>query len=266
MVGASHETSGDDLKGQLDLAEGAARKAGAVLADDSAGHRRILFAPGHDAKIAGDRAAELAILAELRRRSDLDVLSEERGLMRGANPSRSLRWIVDPLDGTVNYSRGIPISCVSIGLWDGDIPVLGCVYDFHRDECFKGVARGPAWLNDEPIRVSETAAERAAILAAGVAPTVAEDPETLRRFSQQYLRYQKVRQLGSAALALAYVACGRVDVYEENGVRLWDAAGGIPIVLGAGGQAEVRPAGGNFAVNVLASNGRIGGAWPKQVR
>ena len=116
--------------------------------------------------------------------------------------------------------------------------VLGVVYDFNRNEMFSGLIGQGAWLNGKPIKVSNTKKKSRAILCTGFPVSSDFSSKTLLRFVENIMEYKKIRLLGSAALSLAYVACGRADVYVENGIKLWDVAGGIALVEAAGGQAQ----------------------------
>ena len=219
----------------LSVAVEAARKAGAVLAEAS--RDAVLSSEGRDLKHQADRDAEKAILEYLKEKSLFPVLTEESGVhgKMGDGPL----WIVDPLDGTLNFSRSNPFCCVSIALWQSDQPLMGVVYDFNRDELFSGIVGEGAWVNDQPIRVSEVETKNKAILATGF-PTFSDfSNDSLREFVGQVQQYKKVRLFGAAALSLAYVACGRVDAYMENDIMLWDVAAGAALVKAAGGEIEV---------------------------
>lgn len=245
-----------DSSSLLKIAEGAALQAGKFLAGSVQVDRRINQDLGHDVKIEADRQSEKIILDFLKEKSDLPVLSEEMGYSR--LPSKgSFLWVVDPIDGSINFSRQIPLSCVSIGLWQRDKPLLGVVYDFYRSELFSGIASQGAWLNGVPIRVSQTSSREKAVLFCGFPAATDLSQDGLRPLLEQIQVYRKLRWIGSAALSLAYVACGRGDVYYERGIMIWDAAAGIPIVLGAGGLCHYQKSKGDFGYNVFASNGHI---------
>ena len=134
----------------MSIANEAANLAGKRLSGSRVQNRRVLADKARDIKIAADRQSESAIARFLQKEAPFSILTEEAGLL-GKSGDR-LRWIVDPLDGTMNYSRGMPVSCVSIGFWDADAPLLGVVYDFNRSEVFSGISDGGAWLNGRKIR------------------------------------------------------------------------------------------------------------------
>lgn len=169
------------------------------------------------------------------------VLGEEdgTGASGGGRPNdqhgSSHRWIVDPLDGTVNYAHGFPFYCVSIALEiDGAVEV-GVVYDGERDEMFSAVRGRGARLNGEPIGVSGTTALRSALLATGFAYVVEKINLNLEVFARVLPQVQSVRRPGAAALDICYVACGRVDGFWELALNSWDVAAGVLIVREAGG-------------------------------
>lgn len=222
-------------QGWLSLAETAARSAGEFLAGSKGAPMTVVTDYGKDVKISLDKESEDRIVRFLRERSDFSILSEEEGAIAGRSTDEGLRWIVDPLDGSMNYLHGIPWCCVSIGLWKGDGPLLGVVYDFDRDELFTGVVGEGAWLNGKAITVSETRESGDAILCTGFPAGTDFSASGLRSFVEQVRRYKKIRLFGSAALSLAYVAAGRVDAYYERDIKLWDVAAGAALVLAAGG-------------------------------
>jgi myo-inositol-1(or 4)-monophosphatase len=210
-----------------------------------------------DVKTDADRRAEDLILNELRILADFSMLSEERGTVESRTGSSDYVWIVDPLDGTMNYVRGIPGSCVSIALWRADVPVLGVIHNFHHDEMFSGVVGEGAWLAGRPIRVSETEDAKSAILLTGFPVGGEFDNQSVERFVRHVTRFRKIRMIGSAALSLAYVAAGRGDAYYERHIRTWDIAAGLAIVLAAGGKMEVTPTGKPHSVIAYAGNAHI---------
>ncbi|MFA7160619.1 MAG: inositol monophosphatase family protein [Kiritimatiellia bacterium] len=226
------------------LAREAAMEAGRRLRAQRE-HWNIVTADfAHDVKLQADREAESVILDLLRKNSPYPILAEESGEVGmgagAAAGSEHLCWIVDPLDGTVNYASGVPLSAVSIGLWRGPAPVYGVIYDFWRDELFEGGPAQGALLNGNPIHASAIAIPARAMFATGSPGSHAADAEALPRWMRNIARYRKIRMFGSAALSLAYVACGRIDVYAEH-VMLWDAAAGAALVTGAGGSVTVTP-------------------------
>lgn len=226
----------EDLKRWLSLAEEAARLSGAFLIEFKDKAKKIRSDLGRDIKIEADQQSEKIIVDYLQKRSEFPILSEESGLQKITGPDKGLTWIIDPLDGSLNYSRSIPICCVSIGLWQGDDPLLGSVYDFNNEELFSGIVDEGAWLNQKSIKPSTTAKKGQAILCTGFPIGMNFSVKALNAFIGYVQEYKKVRLIGSAALSLSYVASGRADAYLEKNIMLWDVAGGLAIVKAAGGR------------------------------
>ena len=219
----------------LRIAIEASHLAGELLKNVS--RTAVLNSEGRDLKHQGDKDAEEAILSYLSSNSSYPILTEESGVhgTLGDDPI----WIVDPLDGTLNYSRSNPFSCVSIALWQSTAPLLGFIKDFNRNELFSAIVGEGAWLNGKSMKVSSIDRKNQAILATGF-PTFSDfSNDNLNEFIGQVQDYKKVRLLGAAALSLAYVACGRVDAYMENDIMLWDVAAGAALVKAAGGEISV---------------------------
>jgi myo-inositol-1(or 4)-monophosphatase len=236
----------------LPVAESAARSAGTLLRSMMGFEQKVLSAQGRDIKLQADQDAEAVIIETLRRSALYPVLAEESGLrfapegrdsVAGDLPAGPV-WIVDPLDGTFNYDRGLPLCCVSIALWEDGVPVLGVIYDFNHDEMFSGVVGHGAWLQTggsrQEMHVSNVTELKHASLATGL--PIARDfgDESLKRFIAQIQQFKKQRMIGTAALAMAYAACGRVDAYFEEGGRLWDIAAGVALIRAAGGVVNFR--------------------------
>jgi len=145
-------------------------------------------------------------------------------------------WIIDPLDGTTNFLQQIPVYSVSIGLMHEDQLILGVVSDVERKETFYAWKGGGAWCNGEPIHVSNRKGIDDAVVATGFPYSTKQVIPQLISVLEHFLLYARgVRRLGSAAIDLAYLACGRFDVYYETSLNPWDIAGGIIIVEEAGG-------------------------------
>ncbi len=203
-----------------------------------------------------DLQCEAAIRAVLARRCPGEpVLAEEGGGAAGG----AARWIVDPLDGTTNYAHGYPAFCVSIA-WEAAGEVrLGVVLDPLRRELFSAAAGQGARLDGGPVRVSAVAELGGALLATGFPYDRGRRPRNYREFQTLTQTTQGVRRGGSAALDLAYVACGRLDGFWEPGLQPWDLAAGTLLVREAGGQVSdltggpLRLEGGD----VVASNGHL---------
>ena len=182
-----------------------------------------------------DQLSEKRVLERLAEaRPDDAVLTEESA---GRDGSSGLRWIVDPLDGTTNYAHGFPHFAVSIGIERDGVREVGVVYDAMKEELFTATRGGGAFLNGRPIRVSTETKLRGALLATGFAYDVHDsEVDNLEYFARFIKRAQAVRRAGSAALDLAYVACGRFDGFWELSLHPWDVAAGILIIEEAGGR------------------------------
>lgn len=205
-----------------------------------------------------DHASEKAILAVIRNAfPDHQILAEESGKLV---QDSTYKWIIDPIDGTVNFAQGIPINCVSIGVeYEGEI-VLGAVYNPHLNEFFIAEKGKGATLNDKPIRVSEKTETLKSCLVTGFPYTYINEPngpiEVFERFVRKGV---SVRRLGSAAIDLCWVACGRFDGFFEQKLEAWDSAAGYLIVEEAGGKVTDF-AGQKFSVyqhKLVATNGKI---------
>jgi myo-inositol-1(or 4)-monophosphatase len=235
----------------LTLATATARAAGAALARRS--DRTVNFESAHDVKLQADVDSENLIRARLAR-TKLPVIGEEIGGDASLLERDELFWSVDPLDGTFNYLRGMPASCVSIGLWRGLRPVLGVVFDFGRDELYAGGEGMSFTLNGRKQAPKWAPDVARAVLCTGFPSGMDRGGDSVREFVGQVQRFKKIRMLGSAALALAYVASGKADVYFEDSIKLWDIAAGLALVEAAGGKVRMERARGSpVAFNVWAA-------------
>jgi myo-inositol-1(or 4)-monophosphatase len=184
-----------------------------------------------------DSLAEKEIIKEFRRATpDYAILGEESGPLNSAPRSR-YTWVIDPLDGTSNYLRGIPHFCVSIALCENGEPINGVIFDPLRNEIFASSRGAGTVLNDKRVRVSDRKDLTGAMLITGFPPRERERASAHLKCVDGLLRdAEDIRRTGSAALDLAYVACGRVDAYFEAGLKPWDIAAGALMVREAGGK------------------------------
>ena len=229
-----------DLKDLLAMAERAAAAAAALLAERWGRYHTVLAETAHDVKLQDDRDAEAAVLQVLAE-SGLPVLAEESGDGGAPIAQDAVHWVVDPLDGTVNYSRGIAYCCVSVALSAGGAPVLGVVNDFTRREVFTGAPGLGAWRDGAPMRVSTVTAPERAILGFGNPAGFDYDDTQLLALHRTLNRFHKVRQPGAAALMMAHVACGLMDAFMEDDISYWDVAAGTALIRAAGGWAQLAP-------------------------
>jgi myo-inositol-1(or 4)-monophosphatase len=187
-----------------------------------------------------DLAAQERILSILHaERPDDAVLGEEAGEDRPG--TTGLRWVVDPLDGTTNFLYRYPQWAVSVAVEDDQGPVAGCVYDPHREEAFVATRGGGAHLAGRPIHVSDADDAATALIATGFAYDAARRARQAEQLTRVIGQVRDIRRGGSAALDLAWTACGRLDGYYESGLQPWDWAAGSLLVAEAGGRCEVSP-------------------------
>lgn len=190
------------------------------------------------------------------------ILAEESGETKSVDSAEGgsdWKWIVDPLDGTTNYAHGYPVFCVSIALEHNGAIELGVIYDPMRDEMFSAERGRGAALNDRRIQVSRIRSLNHAMVCTGFPYDMPGRVEATRLMADLVINGQAVRRDGSAALDLAYVACGRFDGFWEIGLRPWDVAAGVLIVQEAGGRVSSFK-GEAFDIYhppILASNGLV---------
>jgi myo-inositol-1(or 4)-monophosphatase len=248
----------------LSFAQGLAREAGAILREGYGRVQHIQFKGAVDLVTEYDHRSEALILSRLRATYPAHRLyAEESG--RDAEAGE-YEWLIDPLDGTVNFAHAVPCFAVSLALTRRGQLQAGVVYDPLRDELFSAAAGGGAMLNGEPIRVSAEVQLERALLTTGFPYDVRTSPvNNFAEFMAFYKRAQAVRRPGSAALDCAYVACGRFDGYWEYKMKPYDIGAGALLVREAGGRVTTLAGEENFlgaadylgAPSILASNGHI---------
>ena len=223
------------MTSELEAAISAATEAGAMLRNSFGRHQELSYKGEVDLVTEADERAERVIKEILLKAFPAyGMLAEEGGAFAGEE--EDARWIVDPLDGTTNYAHGLPIFAVSIALERATEVVLGVVHDPIREEIFIAERGAGATLNDEPIRVSDTNEPIQALIATGFPYERDKMPEALDLFERFTVLTRGMRRLGSTALDLCYVACGRLDGYYERGIWAWDIAAGSLILEEAGGK------------------------------
>jgi myo-inositol-1(or 4)-monophosphatase len=240
----------------LEVATEAAHAAGDLLRARFHRPLAVNATSAHDVKLEVDVLTQNLITEILLRNFPEHALYGEEGLV--GDQSSAHQWVVDPLDGTVNYFYGIPHFCTSIALrFRGEI-IVGVIYDPIRNELWSGEKGKPALLNGQEMHVSARADLAEAIISVGLSKTSATIESGLPVLSEMVHRVRKCRMLGSAALDLAYVACGRIDAYIEQGISLWDIAAGWLLVEGAGGRVEMKERTDLLdKYSIVASNGLI---------
>lgn len=205
-----------------------------------------------------DKRSETTIINIIRETyPDHFILSEEVGEIKTDSP---FKWIIDPIDGTVNYANGIPICCVSIGVEKDGEMILGAVYNPFMNELFVAEKGKGATLNDKPIHVSTKAEVATSCLVTGFAYQWQDMPNNPLQVLEHIIKQGiPVRRLGSAAIDLCWVACGRFDGFYEHSLQAWDSAAGYLVVEEAGG--KVTDFSGNpyspYQKEILATNGHI---------
>jgi myo-inositol-1(or 4)-monophosphatase len=235
-----------------------ARAAGRHALENRHRRHEVAQAFRHDVKLVLDmecqRRAESVILGAY---PDHAILGEEGGA--GASDGRPV-WVVDPIDGTVNFSHGLPYWCTSIAAQVGGRTVAGVVYAPVLGDVFAATVDGPATCNGERLAVSDTADLAGALALTGLAKTFDTDQGALAVTRAVAEKVQKVRLLGAAALDICQVAAGHAEAFFESGLYPWDALAGVLIVERAGGQAEVLEQVDALRRAYLISNGRLHGA------
>ena len=245
----------------LNFAIDVARDAGGLLMQ-RLGAAKVTNKGDIDLVTEADLASENLIIERIRSYyPQHGILAEESGeaeLVGGAKRSE-WKWIIDPLDGTTNYAHSYPCFCVSIALEHAGVLEVGVVYDPVRDEMFAAERGNGAILNDRKITVSSVEELKDAMLCTGFPYNVRERPDFTRDFANFTMAAQAVRRDGSAALDLAYVACGRFDGFWEDGLSPWDIAAGKILIEEARGKVsnfENEPLS-IYTKKVLASNGLV---------
>ena len=206
---------------------------------------------GRDIKLQIDQDTENLIKEHIKAQSSLPILAEESGYSEDLG---DLFWVIDPLDGTSNFLRNIPICCVAIALMHKSIPVLGVINDFNNNDLYFAHRDSPAYLNQERIFVSDIESKSKGTLVTGIPAKENYLDEEFHEMISEFQDWKKVRMIGSAAMASAYVASGKADTYKENGIFLWDIAAGAAIVKAAGGNVSISNIQEDFRVHAKFSN------------
>jgi myo-inositol-1(or 4)-monophosphatase len=266
------------LKTVLTCAVGAARQAGRLMRQNLHAAKRVNEECHHDIKLELDVRCQKLIERALHQKYPAFAVVGEEGVSGAADAEA--RWIVDPIDGTVNFAHDVPHACVCIALQlrspkrkgrsvrPGSHAaeyetMIGVTYDPFCDELWTAIKGQPARMNGRLIRVSQRAKLMEAMVTFGFSKSKANLEKSLPYFAWLCRRARKVRIMGSAGLGLAYVACGRFDAYAERKVRLWDIAAGALIVECAGGRFWSRQLAGHEAYSMVAGNGLIDGQLPR---
>ncbi len=259
----------------LKCAVAAARAAGQIMRDNFHAPKKIDSATQHDIKLELDVKCQKRIETMLQRAFPMVAILGEEGV--AGDQQADYRWVIDPIDGTVNFTYGIRHACVSIALQirknvpisavrvAGPVPhpdacyqtVAGVVYDPFCDELWTAARGGPARLNGRVIHASQRSKLAEAIVSIGFAKHKFTMDKMLPALNRLLPRVRKVRMMGAAALSLVYVASGRMDAYLEYGLRLWDIAAGGLILECAGGDFWNQPVAGEHTYRIVANNGLL---------
>ena len=240
----------------LELAIHAAKEAGKLLKSHFYQDAVVDEAMHYDVKLALDRESQQLIQDILLETNPTDAFYGEEGI--GGNPDSDRQWIVDPIDGTVNYFYQIPHFCVSIALRVGPDITVGVIHDPMMQETWTVQKGEKTLLNGQPVACSaRTKLEESALFIG-----CGKDEESLRvgleRFRKGSVRARKMRMMGSAALGMAYIATGRLDAYVESRISLWDIAAGKLMVEAGGGKVDLTPSPDKpDSWAIVATNGKI---------
>jgi len=256
----------------LKSAMGAAREVGRLMRRHlHSTSKNIDLETQHDIKLELDSRAQRLIERRLQRAHPETAILGEEGTLGDIASER--RWVVDPIDGTVNFAYGLPHACISIALQERVVPirkklarefpdlnyrtVAGVVHDPFQNETWTAVLGGGARMNGRKVSVSSRDRLDRALIAMGFSSAPGAMEQKGAYFGRLFSKVRKIRLLGAGALSLTYVATGRLDAYVQSGIRLWDIAAGGLIIECAGGEFWSRPIEGEHAYDIVASNGKL---------
>ena len=243
-----------DLHQSLDIAQSAALLAGEFLLKSNSTDLKVLLNDGRDLKLQLDIDVENIIKDYISAHSDYSILGEETGL---TDKLEEYYWVIDPLDGTSNFLRDIPISCVSIALMHDLNPILGVIYDFNHEDLYFGHNESKAFINNKEMQVSSLSLKNESTLVTGIPAKTNYSDDEFHRLISTFQSWKKIRMIGAAAMAAVYVAAGKAETYQENGIFLWDIAAGAAIVNAAGGIALINNLQSDYRVDAKFSNNHI---------
>ena len=246
----------NNLDYEIEIAVKAAKTSGKHLLENRHKLNNETLISSKDIKLEADITSENSIKEIILANSTYPILAEESG--KSNDDLGETFWVIDPLDGTANYNRDIPICCISIGLVHSMKPMLGVIYDFNNDDLYVGnCLKNVSTLNNNKIYVSNIYQKKDGILITGLPHGTDYSDEALKKMVTDMQLWKKIRMIGSAAMASCYVASGKADLYKENGIFFWDIAAGAAIVISAGGSAEISNCQENYQVDVIFSNSKI---------
>ena len=244
----------------IKLAEESVRMAGKYIQScQDSNEIDIISSIGKDIKLKSDIETQNIIIDNISKYSDYPIICEEKeSVSYKMVQNEKFYWVIDPIDGTYNYSRRIPLSCISVALWSGSSPILGVVYDFNSEKLYKGLTNKYLFVNDKKKVVSNNKKIKNSVICSGLPTMRSFTDESLLRTVSFLKQFKKVRFLGSAALSLAWLASGLVDTYAEENIYFWDVAAGLALVKASGGDYYIENNKSNSnLMNVIATNGQI---------
>ena len=244
-----------ELSNYLDIALGVVKEGASVFTKNISKYNQLEGNIGREVKIRADRELNDVLGEKLKERTSFNIISEEDD--NNNIRENDYNWILDPLDGSFNYLRGIPIYCISLGLWKGLEPVLGVIYDLTQNDIYHGILGDGSYKNNNQIKVSEVNNFSDAVLCTGFPVNFSYSKDKIIEFTNNIQRYKKIRLFGSAAMSLSLVASGIIDAYTEENIMVWDVAAGIAIVKAAGGNVEFSQGSVQNSFNVSVTNGSL---------
>ena len=245
-----------NLSNEIKIAKKAARQSGDLLINNKSEYNLRLNSNSKDTKLKADIESENLIKTIITNNSSFPILAEESG--KSNDDLGDTFWVIDPLDGSANYNRNIPVCCISIGLVKDMKPILGVIYDFNNDDMYVGDTYSKkSVMNNQIIKTSSITKKEDGILITGLPHDTDYSEQALNNMIDDMQKWQKIRMMGSAAMAACYVASGKVEQYQEKGIYLWDVIAGAAIVESSGGAAKIFNQKENFQVDVVFSNSNI---------
>lgn len=226
------------LSNYLQLAQESAYLAGDILKTRPNHYTVINSLSASDIKLAADLASEKLIRAHLLP-TQIPIIGEEEGGDEDYIYGNEPYWVIDPLDGTYNYARGLPFCCVSIGLMQGLEPILGVIYDFNTHTTYSAIANGHLMINHKRHTPKWLQDQSTSLILSSLRYEETHHSMVPNNFEDLYGHFKKIRFFGTASLSLAWVASGYAESYIERCVHLWDVAAGLALLKAAGGAFKI---------------------------
>ncbi len=249
----------NELSDLLELSKSVAVNAGSIVLENSKkNEKEFAFSDEHkkEVKAREDKILEQYIIEKLKP-TGLSILSEESGYFTNDNKTK-FQFIIDPLDGTFNFVKDLGPCAISIALWDDKKPLFGVVFDLQNQQLFWGGKKFGSYCNEKKIEVSQVnLIDEASVCTGFPVRFNLESISEMKNFIELVKPFAKVRMLGSAAMSLVNVSKGSCEIYSEKNIMIWDVAGGLAIIEGAGGKFQIEKASEKWSYNVLASNGHL---------